>query len=703
MGSDTSFPFPRRDEVNMDHLLLLSTPHNHLEIPYFGGEVYDGSGFFTYPDRQNWDPRHLRDGNYGSRSTTEAASLAQAWLYFGALSEVTGIPIRGTNFIRVSPTTGRLIITTERLNFYLERWRARTARATTDRQKQSREIAKLCLDFMIMFTVPNLLVPEHPEVAVSIEILLTTLVDTFKEIYGIKAWHGVPSVFADSKGNVDYLPGGNGHVIRHVKPHCECGFVQADVGEAVKIIQQGKIPIASIIMDEQQRVRLDITPYQDGMMYIAISHVWSHGLGNPDYNALRTCQLLQLDRLLKDTYHDHFDSESEDTDKTYFWIDTLCLPLRPIQWRKAAIKQMRHCYDYASAVLVLDKHLRRSTAYTPTKTTELLLQIVISDWRFRVWTLQEAIFAKKLIFQFLDASVDAEELLTFHFASRPLEESLEKVDHVDMFLMVNLAPALGINTNLESAREKGGLLRVRNSSLSGLMFSLQGRAISKPEDEPVCAASLLDQDHVLSAILECPRKEERMKVFWRTQHRIPAWVPFIDGPKLEDPGYKWAPSTLRYRLQGVATGSGLDEYGEIHPDGLGLVIRRPGFVLLERESTRTLEDNTWGENAFSLKDDQGLRYDVARSPDKLNPSLPDLHGGKLSVAVIVSEWADTHHPQVLIVSIADETEDEVIRCSIISRGIIIVKEDFPQVVFPPDSVDSYKARQVRDDQGWLLD
>lgn len=194
-----------------------------------------------------------------------------------------------------------------------------------------------------------------------------------------------------------------------------------------------------------------------------------------------------------------------------------------------------------------------------------------------------------------------------------------------------------------------------------------------------------------------------MKVFWRTQHRIPSWVPFIDGPKLEDPGYRWALWTLRYRLQGVAMGSGLDEYGEIHPDGLGLVIRRPGFVLLERESTRTSGDNPWGENAFSLKDDRGLRYDVARSPDKLNPSLPELRGGKLSVAVIVSEWADTHHPQVLIVSIANETEDEVIRCSIICRGIIIVEEKFPQVVFPADCVDSYKVRLVTDDQGWLLD
>ncbi|KUL81940.1 hypothetical protein ZTR_10353 [Talaromyces verruculosus] len=747
----------------MDHLPPISTPRNAFEIPYFGGTVYDGLGFFTYPERQNWDPNHLYDGKYGSHSTTEAASFAQAWLYFGALSEVTGIAIRGTNFIRVSPTTGNLIITTEYLHFYLERWRAQTSRAI-GRQEQFRERARICLDFMVMFTGPTLLVAEHPEIAVSIDILLLTLVDTFKEIYGTKTWNDIPSVFASSEGDVEYLPGANRHVIkhlkermarqgwcrnrlasfgdlaasgvlytlslmgttellsghercdvdvclgnqiddrtyndtpRHVEPDCECNFVHADVGEAVKFIQQGKIPIAKIVVDKQQQVRLDMRPYEDGMTYIAISHVWSHGLGNPDHNALRTCQLLQLNKLLTSAYHDHqLESDSEKIDKTYFWIDTLCLPLRPIHWRKAAIKRMRHCYKNAAAVLVIDKHLRRSTAYTPTKTTEPLLQVAISDWRFRVWTLQEAILAKKLLFQFLDMSVDVEELLTYHFS----DSSQEELNHVDLFLM-SLMPALGLDMDCEPAREGGGLLRVTNSSLSSLVVSLQGRAISKPEDEPVCAASLLDQDHVLNAVLDCSRKEERMKTFWCKQHRIPSWVPFIDGPRLEDPGYKWAPSTLRYQLQGFSTPSGLHDYGEIHPDGLGLMLRKPGFVVLERESARTSGDNAWVD-AFSLKDGRGLRYDIARSPDRSNPPLPDLHGGKLSVAVIVSEWTDTFHPRVLIVSIANEREDDVIHCRIICRGIIIVEERFPQTAFPVDSVDTYKARRARDDQCWLLD
>ncbi|KAL4925071.1 uncharacterized protein BDV17DRAFT_294762 [Aspergillus undulatus] len=727
----------------MDHLLPLATPRNHLEIPYFAGTVYDCRGFFSYPERQNWDFWALRDGRYGSRSATEAASFAQAWLFFGALSQITEIRIRGTGLIRASPTTGDLIITTERLNYYLDAWRIRTTRDTPDGRKQSLRIAKICLEFILQYTTPILIVPEHPEVAVSIEILLITLFKTLGEIYGDRAWDTVPAAFANSNDNIWSFPGGNQHVIRYLKermiklgwcPHRLANFgifilsdtlytlslmgardlfvghkecdIDICVGNQIddqtynNTPRHGKIPVARIVVDNEQRVRLDVTPYEEGKTYIAISHVWSHGLGNPDYNALRACQLLQLNKLVKNAYHNHLESESQDTDKPYFWIDTLCLPLRPAQWRKAAIKQMRYCYENASAVLVLDRHLRRSTGYTPTK-TELLLQIAISDWRFRVWTLQEAVFAKKLIFQFVDISAEADELLTTFFHS----SHLGKYYNMDM-LISNILPSLGSDMESQCTRDKS--LRTKYLSLAGIMSSLQGRAISKPEDEPLCAASLLGQDHVLSAILEWTQKKERMKVFWRSQARIPSWVPFMDGPKLEDPGYRWAPSTLLHLFDRGTGKVGPEsyEYGEIHPDGPGLVIRKPGFVLLEREFTCASEGNTRKDDGFSFKDDRGSRYYIARSVDKLNPSLQELRGGRFPLAVIVSEWPDAYSGRILVVSILDKSEDEIIHCSIICRGIIIPEEEYKKSIgekFEPDSMDSYKARRVRDDQGWLLE
>ncbi|KAL4977416.1 hypothetical protein BDW66DRAFT_40149 [Aspergillus desertorum] len=750
----------------MDNLLPLSTPHHHLAIPFFGHDVYDSLGFFTYPDRRGWDPYHLREENYGQRSSIEAASFAQAWLFFGTISEVTGFPLRGTNFIRVAEPDGRLLVTTQRLPFYLDIWRAKATSPTRSaRQKRTtRERAKLCLDFMIKWAVSGLLVPEHPEVAVSIEILLVILVDTFKELYGLEAWD-VPSAFADRVEDRDLQPGYNHHVNkylstrmvaqgwcphrvqsfaesvpsdalytlslmgtkdllsghdrcnvdvcvgnyvdertynktpRHVKEGCDCSFVRADVEKAISVIEQGQIPLARVVMDAEKQLCLEITPYKPGMTYIAISHVWAHGLGNPDENALRSCQLLELDKLLRRAHKDQdLGDTSTDTKHMYFWIDTLCLPLRPPRSRKAGIKQMRRCYEAAAAVLVLDKHLRRSTIYTPSITTELLLQVAISDWRFRVWTLQEAIFAKKLIFQFLDGPVDADELILGHCSS----PAVDKFKHVNMFLMLHLFPALGFDISARNNKD----FRVRHASLLSLFLSLQGRAISKPEDEPLCAASLLGQDNVLSAILDSP-KEDRIKEFWRTQDRIPAWVPFFDGPKIDETGYRWAPSTLRYKLQSMG-GSPLesDDYAQFEPGGPGLRITRPGFLLLRQEEQNESSSRSL-DNAFMIRDDRGHRYDVARSPDKFNPGLPDLRG---DVAVIVSGWPKPkgHHPQVLVVSVTRQDSDQgrnpdLIRCRIACRGIIIVEETFPQEVFAADSIVSYKARRVEDDQNWLLE
>ncbi|EED12977.1 hypothetical protein TSTA_054850 [Talaromyces stipitatus ATCC 10500] len=773
----------------MDNLLPLSTPHHLLEVPFFGHDVYDNLGFFTYPDRRGWDPRHLRHGDYGQRSSIDAASFTQAWLFFGTISEVTGVSVRGTNFIRVSEPDGRLLVTTQRLQFYLEIWRAKATRAnrSASQKRATRERAKLCLDFMMKWTVPVLLLPEHPEVAVSIEILLVTLVDTFKEIYGLEAWE-IPSAFADDVEDRDMQPGLNqevhkylkarmvaqgwcpyrlesfadavptdalytlslmgtrelrsGHnrcnedfcvgnhvdektyneTPRHVKEGCKCGFVRADVKEAISVIEQGQIPLATVFMDLEKQVCLKITPYKPGMTYIAISHVWAHGLGNPDENALRSCQLLELDKLLTRTYKDqNIGDTSTDTKTVYFWIDTLCLPLRPPNCRKAGIKQMRRCYEAAAAVLVLDKHLRRCTAYTPSITTELLLQVAISDWRFRVWTLQEAIFAKKLIFQFIDGQVDADELILAHYSS----PASNNFTHINLFLTMNLLFDLGF----DMSAVRGGELRVRHSSLLSLFLSLQGRTTSKPEDEPLCSASLLGQDHVLGAILEC-RKEDRMKEFWRTQGRIPAWLPFIDGPKIEETGYTWAPSTLMYKVQSLggtpivsddlygSTQSAIkyklqslcrtlvvsQDLAEFEPGGPWLRIIKPGFLLLKQK-----EDNSSSaramDNAFRITDDRGHRYDVVRSIDKFNPELP-VFGG--DVAVIVSGWPKFNHPQVLVVSVIKKDldqgqESDCIRCRIRCRGIIIVEKTFPRELFATDSITSYNARRVGEGQTWLLE
>src|SRR5205814_1927736 len=81
--------------------------------------------------------------------------------------------------------------------------------------------------------------------------------------------------------------------------------------------------------------------------YIAISHVWADGLGNCRSNSLPSCQA----KLLHQRVRAASPVPLKDGERMCFWIDTPCVPLRPNNERKSAIKQMRQVYAGASRVL----------------------------------------------------------------------------------------------------------------------------------------------------------------------------------------------------------------------------------------------------------------------------------------------------------------------------------------------------------------
>jgi hypothetical protein len=109
--------------------------------------------------------------------------------------------------------------------------------------------------------------------------------------------------------------------------------------------------------------------------YIAFSHVWSHGRGNPSINRMPLCQLVRLARLA---------SQGRETTKRYgaFWIDTLCVPVTSKWARKKAILQMREVYSKAESTIVIDENLERSFRYTDSMETFGML--TLSDWMTRL-------------------------------------------------------------------------------------------------------------------------------------------------------------------------------------------------------------------------------------------------------------------------------------------------------------------------------
>lgn len=230
---------------------------------------------------------------------------------------------------------------------------------------------------------------------------------------------------------------------RHVSDSCTCDFVSVDA-EAVKDIIRGDgIPLVSIRREEHGRVSLTISKASSRSDYVAISHVWSDGLGNPTANALPQCQLERLSRCLTQmpresdvsNSNDYFlrgirfeaspnskDSPwkrvrsavfpDHDQKESRFWMDTLCIPVAtqtdtPLvvldvnRLKSMAINQMALIYAGASQVLVLDSGLQ-SMPVDPSDTAsdvEILARLVCSTWMRRCWTLQEGALARKIRFQ----------------------------------------------------------------------------------------------------------------------------------------------------------------------------------------------------------------------------------------------------------------------------------------------------------------
>lgn len=83
---------------------------------------------------------------------------------------------------------------------------------------------------------------------------------------------------------------------------------------------------------------------------VAVSHVWSDGLGNAERNALPECQVGRLQVLVNRLFPPEYWPVP-------FWVDTHCIPATDEQARRMAIGNMEHVYKTATKILVLDASL----------------------------------------------------------------------------------------------------------------------------------------------------------------------------------------------------------------------------------------------------------------------------------------------------------------------------------------------------------
>ena len=82
--------------------------------------------------------------------------------------------------------------------------------------------------------------------------------------------------------------------------------------------------------------------------YVAISHVWIDGLGNPNANSLPVCQLACLRHLLEEvlgnfnrdlSHIDNIHRNPEKSPRPLFWLYTLLRPAGPPEHKKLSLQK----------------------------------------------------------------------------------------------------------------------------------------------------------------------------------------------------------------------------------------------------------------------------------------------------------------------------------------------------------------------------
>ena len=84
---------------------------------------------------------------------------------------------------------------------------------------------------------------------------------------------------------------------RHTNTDCTCTMISVSYASLIKTIRSGHVPLISIengTPGSSERHTLRVLAGSSTSKYIAISHVWADGLGNPRENGLPSCQIEQL-------------------------------------------------------------------------------------------------------------------------------------------------------------------------------------------------------------------------------------------------------------------------------------------------------------------------------------------------------------------------------------------------------------------------
>jgi hypothetical protein len=398
--------------------------------------------------------------------------------------------------------------------------------------------------------------------------------------------------------------------------------------------------------------------------YVAMSHVGVDGTGSTNGNSLFSCQLEKFQNAANKLWEIYGDSDDLEG-PIPFWVDTICVPFNKGPLKMLAIREMAQVYRNADKVLVFDSGLQQVSLNTPA--SECLTQIEISSWNERLWTIQEAVFAKALYFQFKDGLIGLQKLFLVyrlqrfgHIASllqgvqsegswggmallkivleSHLEPVLKKGENafsqppgvtkgkwvaldsdalgvspseseiqglsLDTIFLGTIVAVSGFFNTLQLSSEGSKNTPVKWSSLEKV---LPYRQTSIASDEGLCISTLLGMD--LTSLFDLPDVERVRRMFLHIG-TIRSSILFGSRPRLELPGYRWMPSSsINQRIElsdkpAHVTSSGV----KVKLHSLSITFPPGGFLLPVQPGNRK---GTFGFQELDEDDEDGPGHLIA--------------------------------------------------------------------------------------------
>jgi hypothetical protein len=449
----------------------------------------------------------------------------------------------------------------------------------------------------------------------------------------------------------------------HMGRDCTCpGMVPFSEESLVEIYEKDCIPCFSIGRNEDgtigialSSISLDSEAQKDPEnRYIALSHVWSEGTGNPSANALPFCQLsyCQYWAMISQQIVEQAEAADKNpcstginvtnkvkTQTVNLWIDTMCCPSTPGYGKNLCLAKMRDIYANAYAVLVRSAALEDMdlTPYINERekgVMDIAAQLYLSPWMRRMWTLQEAVLAgmlksqlgigQRLVMLFSGGLISLESIVAFLKQAPPHEAALA-LDMIGKFShLTPMQYGFDDDTNIDPRA---------NGFLWTLTHALKYRSVTVPSDELICLATLLgvrvgSSGGAVPLVGDGQTPEEGMCELWKrieSQNKgVPGDIIFSSVPRIHVDGFRWAPRTFiqhaKYGSVYWSSSSTDDEPASITEHGLR--VKFPGVRLKPLDDEQPYGDfllrtHRWGSQGKDLgvgESETGWRVLVVQIP-----------------------------------------------------------------------------------------